>query len=379
MKKANQGSSLEDLYLDLQSPYALSGNLEELTEVARETLGISPTQTQKYLQGEPTFTLHRPRQVRFPRSKTVVPPQVDYTWQADLVEMRDPKLVAQNKRTRYLLTVIDVLSKYAWVVAMKSKKGKATAEAFQHLLENSGGRRPVNLQTDQGKEFYNQHMKRLLDQYDIHHYSTRGEPKAALAERFNRTLKELMYKYMTARNTPKYLEALPLLVNKYNTSIHSRTKMAPADVTDDNASVVWKRLYQPTPPLASYKFRPGNFVRTSKPVKGKKSAFAKSYRGNWSPDVYVVTDRQRSLYDGVNYYKLETWQGDKVPGRFYEPQLQKVRALPNQWRVNKKLKYKGRGPTRQVLVNWQGVAPDYRTWIPVKELKKNGQTVGEGR
>ena len=187
----------------------------------------------------------------------VVPPQVDNTWQADLVEMQDPKLIAQNKRTRYLLTVIDVLSKYAWVIALKSKKGKATADAFRYLLENSGGRKPVNLQMDQGKEFYNQHMTRLLDEYNIQHYSTRGEPKAAVAERFNRTLKEWTYKYMTAYNTPKYLDVLPLLVKKYNTRIHSRTQMAPADVTDNNASVVWNRLYKPTPALAPYKFDRG--------------------------------------------------------------------------------------------------------------------------
>ena len=77
--------------------------------------------------------------------------------------------------------------------------------------------------------------------------------------------------------------------------------MAPADVTDNNASVVWNRLYKPTPALAPYKFRPGDFVRISKSIKGKKSAFTKSYRGNWSQDVYVVTERQRSLYNGVNY------------------------------------------------------------------------------
>ena len=80
MKKAEQVGLLEDLYLDLESPYSLSGNFKELTKVARDTLGISPAQTQKYLRGEPSFTLHRPRQVRFPRSKTVVPLQVDYTW-----------------------------------------------------------------------------------------------------------------------------------------------------------------------------------------------------------------------------------------------------------------------------------------------------------
>ena len=81
---------------------------------------------------------------------------------------------------------------------------------------------------------------------------------------------------MTARNTPKYLEVLPLLVDKYNTRIHSRTQMAPADVTDHYASVVWKRLYKPTAALAPYQLQLGDFVRTSKSVKGKKSAFAKS-------------------------------------------------------------------------------------------------------
>ena len=184
MKKAEQVGLLEDLYLVLESPYSLSGNFKELTKVARDTLGISPAHTQKYLQGEPSFTLVR-------RSKTVVPLQVDYTWQADLVEMQDPKLIAQNKHTRYLLTVIDVLSKYAWVIALKSKKGKGTANAFRYLLENSGGRKPVHLQTDQGKEFYNQHMTPLLDEYNIHHYSTRGEPKAAVVKRFNCMLKKI--------------------------------------------------------------------------------------------------------------------------------------------------------------------------------------------
>ena len=113
----------------------------------------------------------------------------------------------------------------------------------------------------------------------------------------------------------------------------------------------------------------GDFVRTSKRVK--RGAFGpQSYRGTFSQDVYVVSARHRSLYDGVNYYKLKTWQDEKVPGRFYEPQLQKVQPWPNHWRVKKKLKYKGRGPSRQVLVNWQGVAPSYRSWIPTRALKQ---------
>ena len=192
------------------------------------------------------------------------------------------------------------------------------------MLETHPTRRP----TDQGKEFYNKHVKRLLEDHNINHYSTRGEPKAAVVERFNRTLKERMYKYMTGRNTPKYLDALPDLVQRYNTRIHSSTKMAPADVTPDNASVVWRRLYKPTPALHPYKFQRGDFVRTSKHLK-KTGAFGpKSYHGTFSQDVYTVMDRQRSLFGGVNYYKLQTWQGKPSRDVFTNPNSKRCNRFP---------------------------------------------------
>ena len=86
-------STLDALYLEEDSPYALSGSVQELLNAAK-SLGVSRQVTQTYLQGKTAFTLRRPRRERFPRSNTVVGPFVDHTWQADLVEMRDPKLVA---------------------------------------------------------------------------------------------------------------------------------------------------------------------------------------------------------------------------------------------------------------------------------------------
>ena len=183
----------------------------------------------------------------------MVGPSANHTWQADLVEMQDLKLVQNNCRTCYLLTVIGVLSKYAWVVGLKSKRGTAVRDALRHLLENEPSqRRPVKLQTDQGKEFYNQHVKRLLDQYGIHHYSTQGEPKATVAKQFNRMLKELTYKYVTTHNTLKYLDALPGLLAHYNQRIHSSVNMAPADVNCHIELVVWRRLFKPTVPSNPY-------------------------------------------------------------------------------------------------------------------------------
>ena len=107
-------------------------------------------------------------------------------------------------------------------------------------------------------------------------------------------------------------------------------------------------------------------MRTSKRLK--RGAFGpQSYRGTFSQE--GVRGGASSMFDGVNYYTLQTWQGQAVPGRFYEPQLQKVQPFPNCWRLQQNLKYKGRGPGRQVLVTWQGLALSYRTWIPARDVK----------
>ena len=136
MKKGSSSITLDGLFLDQDSPYALSSNVQELLGAAR-ALGVPPATAQTYLRGEPTFNLHRPQ--RQDGSKTVVGPSVDHTWQADLVEMQDPKLVQNNRRMRYLLTVIDVLSKYAWVVGLKSKHGKRTdTMPIRQVADRSG-------------------------------------------------------------------------------------------------------------------------------------------------------------------------------------------------------------------------------------------------
>ena len=146
MKK---NSTLDGLFLDEDSPYTLSGNVEELLGAA-QALGVPRRTAQIYLSAEPTFALHRPQRQSIPRSKTVVGPSVDHTWQADLVEMQDPQLVQNNRRTRYLLTVIDLLSKYAWVVGLKSKRGTAVRDALRHLLENEPTQRRSGVKNRSG-------------------------------------------------------------------------------------------------------------------------------------------------------------------------------------------------------------------------------------
>lgn len=127
--------TLDTLFLDAESPYAFIRNVKELTGAAKE-LGVPKQTLWHYLQGEPAFTLHRPRRVHFERSHTILKPQVDELWQADLVEMKDSKcMIALNCRTKFLLTVVDALSKYAWVVPLPNKSGSQVAKALRSIFQ----------------------------------------------------------------------------------------------------------------------------------------------------------------------------------------------------------------------------------------------------
>ena len=92
---------------------------------------------------------------------------------------------------------------------------------------------------DRGRTFYNKDVQKLIELY-----STENEEKSCVIERFNRTIKEKMFKYFSPNNTRKYLDLLNLLVNQYNNSIHSSIKMTPNEASrKENKNKVWRNLY----------------------------------------------------------------------------------------------------------------------------------------
>ena len=178
---------------------------------------------------------------------------VDDTWSADLVDMQ--AFAKYNKGIKYLLTIIDVFSKYAWVVPLKDKTGKSVTEAFAGVVGQRLGqsprpqaRHPNNLWVDEGTEFYNKTFKKFLEDNKINMYHTFNFGKAVVVERFNRTLKQIMWKYFTTNNTNTYLDKLPDMVNKYNNTKHSSTKMSPNEASDPkNKGKVYFNLYGGSP------------------------------------------------------------------------------------------------------------------------------------
>ena len=179
-KKNKKTQSDTKKILDYDTP-GVVGSLGSVSQYA-QAKGISRPKAKKELEKNLAYTLHKP----------VVVFDTDQQWVADLVEVQT--LAKQNKGFRYILVVIDAFSKYAWAQPTKKKTGKDVAEAFVKILKSAQGRKPQTLQTDAGKEFYNQVFQTLMKQQNIHHFSTHGNAKASIVERFNRTMKSKMYK-----------------------------------------------------------------------------------------------------------------------------------------------------------------------------------------
>ena len=193
----------------------------------------------------------------------------------DLADMQS--LSRKNKGIKYLLCVIDLHSKYAFVIPLKDKKGISIVNAFNKIIKQSN-RKPNKIWIDQGEEFYNNVFEKWLSDNDINMYSMCNEGKSVVAERFIRTLKNKLYKQMTATGKHVYYDVLDV-VNKYNNTKHSTIKMKPIDVGDNN-----KRVYIDEHNEKDSRFKVSDKVRISRYT----NIFAKGYTPNWSKEIFIV-------------------------------------------------------------------------------------------
>ena len=231
----------------------------------------------------------------------------DNTWGADLADMQS--LSRKNKGIKYLLCVIDLYSKYAFVIPLKDKKRISIVNAFNKVIKQSN-RKPNKVWVDQGGEFYNNVLEKWLSDNDINMYSTYNEGKSVVAERFIRTLENKLYKHMTATGKNVYYDVLDDVVNKYNTTKHSTIKMKPIDVKNN------KRVYIDEHNEKDSRFKVGDRVRISR----YKNIFAKGYTPNWSKEISIVD----KINDTVPYtYNLKDLNDEEIIGSFYDKELQK--------------------------------------------------------
>ena len=243
---------LSDYYFDTKSPLAFTSPLALYREAKKLHPSLTFRQVKTWLQSKDAYTLHKPVQYNFPRNRVIVT-GIDDQWQADLVDISS--LARFNKGYKFLLTCIDVFSKFAWVVPLKNKSGETLLNGFQSILDL--GRSPEKLQTDKGTEFLKRNFQSFLKEKNIHFFTTSSELKASVVERFNRTLKTRMWKYFTAKNTRVYIDILQDIVHGYNNSYHRSICQALASVSLLNVGQVRRKLYGKswTKPERKFKFK----------------------------------------------------------------------------------------------------------------------------
>ena len=297
-----QEKILNKLYYNPKTGYTGINNLAKRSTLPRKTV-------KEFLLQQPTYTKHKPAIQHF-TTRNVIVHTANHQHQADLVDIRS--LASQNNNYNYILTLIDVLTKFAWAIPIKRKTGDHITEAFKEIFRTS---KPTLLQTDAGTEFINRNTQKLLKENDIKWFQSYNESKAQIVERFNRTLKDRMYKYFTANKTKRWIDVLPDLVKNYNTSYHRTIKMTPEQAVENPMKAYENVQDSREPSKTKQQFKPGDFVRISK-HRGK---FKRGYTANYTNEVFIVTDVLHTT--PVTYKVAEIRNADKIIGTFYSEEL----------------------------------------------------------
>ena len=213
--------------------------------------------------------------------------------------------------------IIDCFSKKVWAEPLKSKRGDEVASKIKTVFENM--KYPVQTVIfDEGLEFKNNHVKKLFLQYGIHSYSILTEKKAGAVERVNRTIKSIIWKYFTDKNTQKWIEVLPNIINNYNSTYHRTIKMSPNDVSFENREKVFKNMFPKIHASRVCRLARGNKVRVAK----YKNFLEKGYTINWSEQIFTITKIKQRL--GVCWYQISDQSGKIYPKLKYYYDLRLV-------------------------------------------------------
>ena len=301
--------------------------------------------------------LHKPVTRKF-QKRRVISNDIDDIWTADLVEMQN--FSKWNNGIRYLLMVIDVFSKYGWIRPLKNKKSETVYEAFRDIIIKSN-RKPKMMWTDKGTEFTGKYFKNYLGIKKIKPYYTENKEKSSVVERWNRTIKEKIWKMFTTNNNTVYWDKIDKILDDYNNTYHNSIKMTPIEASkEENKSEVWHNLYGDLIYLKpnKIKFAIGDNVRIS---KNKRKVFDKGYTPNWTEEIFIIDD---ILSTKPVTYKIVDLMGKKIKGSFYEKELQKTKQKT--FRIEKIIKKDDKN--KLALVKWSGYPDKFNSWISSKDL-----------
>ena len=201
---------------------------------------------------------------------------IDDIWSLDILDLKDygPE---NNRGYRYVLVTIDTFSKYGWTIPLKNKNALTIKDSFENILLSSK-RKPNLIESDRGKEFSSNVFQDFLNKNNIKHYSRSSSSSAVFAERFNRTIRDLLKRPVFEKGDGKWIDVLPTITKQYNNRVHSSTKLSPKDASlKKNEGFVYKNLLDRRKKIEP-KYEIGDLVRTL----DIKKVFSKGDTTNWS-------------------------------------------------------------------------------------------------
>ena len=241
MTKRSTNILLKRLYFDVKNP-AGYGGITQLWKKAKEFQpSLKKADVKFFLESQSSYNKTKPFRIKFKRRK-ILARHLNQVWEIDLVDMS--AIQDLNGNMRFILTAIDVLSRFAMGVPIKNKQGITIRNGLKTIFKKSG-RKPVKIHSDRGTEFYNSVVLNFLKSENIILYSSFSEMKCAILERWHRTLKNRMFRYFIHNNTLRWIDILDDLILSYNNRPHKTLRGAkPIDVTESNQKKFWRMQFE---------------------------------------------------------------------------------------------------------------------------------------
>lgn len=367
MSKAEKDDCLNDLktnYLNPSSSIAYSG----LNNIYRHYNGVlSYNEIRDFLGSIESYTLHREyknlkRNPNFSHFRR-------FQLQIDLIDFRNH--AEWNDGVSYILSAIDTFSRKAWIEPVVKKTSQEVLIAFKRILTRAADT-PLTLVADKGCELRNRYFINFCKQKKINFFHNHTSVHAAFIERFNRTIQNKIYKYMTEQETKRYVDKIADFENSYNTSFHRAIGMSPEDAdkpqNHEKVAIELSRYYSNIS-KENPRYEINQLVRLAL----QKTAFHRGYKEQSNFEVFNIYKINTKMPKPLYY--LETYdKKEKLEGGFYAHELTPVNS--DIFRVEKVIKTRRIGRRVEHLVRWKGYGSEHDSWVKDSDItqKYNNQT-----
>ncbi len=328
---------------------------------------FSTGQIKKWLESQEFYTLHKAPHTTFPRARVVVP-HPDYQFDMDCAYMTSYS-AKDNEGFKYFVVFIDVFSKYAYAFPLRSLSADEMVKTLKEFISLTS-QKPEKLRSDLGVEFKNKQVAKYLNDEGIDHFFAQSDKKANMAERFIRTIKSKLVRYMKKNKTSKWVDILKDVVLSYNNTFHRTIGTSPSLVKKGDIPMLWQKMYdiqtsKPHPKsISKHKYKEGDNVR----ISITRHPYAKAYDEYWTRELFTITKLKFNQY--IPQYELKDWHNEPIGGSFYQGEIQKVDVDEDaQYDIEKVVKKRSVKGEKQLFVKWKGWPNSFNSWIKADQLQ----------